>query len=401
MKKLLDILNNNENVLQKPITLIELMVFVRNGMINKNKDPQKDTFIIKGILNYLSNHNAEFKELGESKILSNLLCTNLLINNIDKKEIQALFSEYKIAIQKYTEKYLYHMNNLSSEYKNSNIIQSIKNLEKTYSILENIVENENQKTFSELQSLTDNILSEQRFNKLNEILNTDKDRNCLDIDLILSILFSSEEKHKNNLENIFQSISLCRDSFSRQEIKPNALTSIVGFLQNDLCKKYFHSGINIEEINTTELWSNIQRYNLNNISKVETPFITLNEKKCKEYLYVYTQDNEFFISPIKQGDQIIQHIMLANGKPVFMAGMIYLNEKNNPIRVDNSSGHYKPEIDRVKYLIDCLLKENPELIVYDTQNNIEQISKDIIKNDIKTKINHIRNNESKKTLSLN
>jgi hypothetical protein len=112
-------------------------------------------------------------------------------------------------------------------------------------------------------------------------------------------------------------------------------------------------------------------------------------KNKMEYIYVVDMDDRLFIemsSPNRGSDQIdiIDHSMLANFKPVKIAGIIKVN--NGAVEyLNNSSGHYKPSETQFKSFLENFVNSNQLAISNNFQAEIydEKDIENLIRIDVK------------------
>lgn len=348
MQNLINIIKKDKKYL-KNITGIDAY-FLSKEIFHHNKDKEYCDFLHEGIVKYLkeNKHDNDYEFIRE-KILIHLVDTSLLI---DKSEIyKELLSDYKESIKDYTEKFSQMILNIPSDKVSDYLKERLIDYQKINKILEEIQASSKNFKLNEFKEILPNEIATSGFGNLKEIIKDENNKKLLDSSIIIQFIRLKKEEiikgeiTNEELEKDLESIIQLRDKFAIKENKENCLTSIIGCLQSDLIKLYKNNGIK-EDIN--DLWANIKRYSLNDINDLP---------KKEDLLYVLTEDNNLYISPDKQNGETIQHIMLSNGKAILMAGMLSIDENNNIVKINNSSGHFRPTIDRAKHLIGKLKNE--------------------------------------------
>lgn len=384
------VLDKNESIFDSRISFPTLVVAV-SDIFKKFPNEENVDYQIRVITKFLNENPNDIKTRGS--IFNALSHSSILDKNIQNPTIKSLFEDFYVDINNQLDERIkaYEQIPATERTQNANLIlQNYKNRKKT---LNAITQSEKQLNLSVTSGFLPENINLLPHTKLNSLIS--------DIDTIK--LFQADFlRHAISLNGINDTLEAdinkfmsVLKSFANYNVKPNALGVGLGCLTGDIANAYYRFNSKLD--NGIHLWDIVTRYNIKEIKSLDSDGKRnvcpkeIKEKfpNANEMLYVYTQDGELFFSPTVQNGKHIQHIMVANGKPVLMAGMAYIQD-NKLVAIDNSSGHYRPTIDRMKYLFKELLSENKDVLVFDHTNGTQHNLLDFSKKMVQFNLNKIR-----------
>lgn len=359
-------------------------------------------------INIISKYIKENPEDSYTKgqVFSMLSQNGVLDKYINVPEIKSIFEDFHSSIKDNVSNMLENYKAVSLESMTQNAKIAKANLERILTTLDEITPSNKNLSLPEVLGFIPQDVRELPCNKLNEVIREKDIANSVQSDLLRHIICNGQ----NSLTGLKSDLNICFNainSFANYPVKENAIAVNIGCLLSDVvtAKNRFGSNLNIG----IQLWDSVSRYTLDEIKSVDFNETRHNCKSVldkfpdsKEALFVLTQDGELLFSPIKQNGKFIQHIMVANGKPVLNAGMAYFDSNMRMVAISNSSGHYKPTIDRMSHSTLALLTENPNMAILDHTVDKEYSLKDFAKSKMASVLCSIREQKLDKsnTLSL-
>lgn len=374
------VFNKDSSVFDSKISVLALTASCAKIFSQFPKNDDLD-FHIAVISNYINENPTDTYIKGQ--VFSMLSHTGVLIQHLDKPEIVSIFEDYHSSIEKSLSNMLNHYKNVSVENMSDNAKVAKSNLENTLNLLSSINPSGKGLNLPDVPGFLPEEISKLPCNKLNEVLSNPNHLSLIQSDLLRHVICNGGSSVKD-LKSDLKLYSKAIKSFSDDFVEENAIAVNIGCLLSDVvtAKNRFGS-----ELDTgTKLWGSVKRYTLEDIRKADFADCRHDCKEIlekfpnsKEALFVLTQDGELLFSPVKQNGKFIQHIMVANGKPVLNAGMAYFNEDMKMVAITNSSGHYKPTIDRMEHSYSTLLEENQSMLIVDHTLGTEYKLKDLVK----------------------
>jgi hypothetical protein len=169
-----------------------------------------------------------------------------------------------------------------------------------------------------------------------------------------------------------------RNNFIKHsENSSESFSPLLYCLHKDIVKVVANKDNLNKDLHYNNLWENIPKYNINNISESDFEVVDLpkdlkeasKETKVRQAIWVLKKDGEAVfggrhILIIDKND--VHHIDLANGENVVSAGTILFTEDMKKIiAINASSGHYRPTVES------CLhMKKAMDKSQFDTSNTV-------------------------------
>lgn len=185
--------------------------------------------------------------------------------------------------------------------------------------------------------------------------------NGVSVDEVDSIISKTKKiredivKHSHNNNGTFSPLLYC--------LHQDILKVVIN--KDNLCKELCHNN----------LWENITKYNINNVSSanfevVELPIElknTFNDSKVVQAIWVLKENGDAWFGgrhTLSLNKNDVHHIDLANGENVVSAGTILFSEDmRRVIAINPGSGHYQPPVESCLSMKEILDKSN-----FDTKN---------------------------------
>lgn len=186
--------------------------------------------------------------------------------------------------------------------------------------------------------------------------------NALEEDLLLNVYncFKFKKLPLTDIDIYIDKTREIRNDFINNSVKQdNTFSPLFACLHKDIVSALTNidnQHKNLNDFTFENLWTDINKLNLSNISSanfevIDLPYElkhTFNDKKVKQGIYVLMQDGEIALgerNTLNFTIHEVRHIDLANGKDVMAAGTILFSEDMTRILAINpGSGHYKPSV---------------------------------------------------------
>lgn len=335
----------NQYYKNNKITFTDFMLALNNEFTKysiKNNHRENLTSLI--ISKYLNNDlSSEDRVLAEDKLIYSLTKINLGSLKNDK-EIKKVLSCYHNELTEYIYQNMHDINN--------SYLDNLK------LVLSEIIPHKKQRKLSSSIRCFPEDMLELRCTELKKFFNDKKKMEILDTDLILQVyhLHYSQDIDKDFYTELINKAKKIRNEFGKIKVEEQLLSPLLFLINQDIVYADFHNKITSHA--STELWSHIQKFSLNNIKNINVT--------DKKFLFVLTKNNELVIAPHKQGKIYLRHIMLSDGQSILTGGDIEFSEDmTKVISINNGTGHYKASFESLN-----LIKEHLKNSDYDTSNTI-------------------------------
>lgn len=385
------VFNQDKTVLDKKIDILSVTA-ASSKIFSQFPNNNNLDYYINIISKYIKENPDDTYTKGQ--VFSMLSQNGVLDKYIDIPEIKSIFEDFHSSIKDNISNMLENYKTVSLDSMTENARLAKSNLEGLLTILNKVTPSDKNLTLPDVPGFIPQDVRELPSNKLSDVLTKTNLANSVQADLLRHIICNGQV----HLTDLRSDLNLCFNainSFANYPVKENAIAVNIGCLLSDVvtAKNRFGSNLNTG----IQLWDSVSRYTLDEIKSVDFNETRHNCKSVldkfpdsKEALFVLTQDGEFLFSPIKQNGKFIQHIMVANGKPVLNAGMAYFDSSMRMVAISNSSGHYKPTIDRMSYSTLALLTENPNMVILDHTVDKEYTLNDFAKSKMSSVVSSIR-----------
>ena len=339
-----------------------------------NRDP---AFLkILGIVSdaYTQENNESNKEIFARFMGTHIgLDSNFFDYMKNSNSVTSFLQEYGSSVQSNINKLLEKIENGSFTSKSI----TINDLNKINTILSNTTQLEHQKTIPEPIPLTQYPI-EWRLTDLKKPMSQEHST-AIEEDLLINVYshFKAKNLPNEHLEAFIDKTRKIRDDLVKYSGNiPDTFSPSIYCIHADIISVIGRKENLDKEFNYTNLWTDTNKYNLNNIAQaqfktIDTPIElsqNYNHNKVKEAIWVLTKYGElvFGETNINKNGRSTHHIDLANGQDVISAGTVLFSEDmKKVIAINPGSGHYKPSIESCSHM-----KKIVEKSLFDTQNTI-------------------------------
>ena len=323
---------------------------------------------------YTQNNNEHNKEIFARFMVTHIgLDSNFYEYMKNSNSLTNFLQEYGSSIQNNLNKILEQIESGNFTSKSINI----NYLNKINEVLSETTQLEHQKTIPEPIPLTQYPI-EWRLTDLKKPMNQEHTA-AIEEDLLINVYshFKAKNLPNEHLEAFIDKTRKIRDDLVKYSGNiPDTFSPSIYCIHADIISVIGRKENLDKEFNYTNLWTDTNKYNLNNIAQaqfktIDTPIElsqNYNHNKVKEAIWVLTKYGElvFGETNINKNGRSTHHIDLANGEDIISAGTVLFSEDmKKVIAINPGSGHYKPSIESCSHM-----KKIVEKSLFDTQNTI-------------------------------
>ena len=323
---------------------------------------------------YTQNNNEHNKEIFARFMVTHIgLDSNFYEYMKNSNSLTNFLQEYGSSIQNNLNKILEQIESGNFTSKSINI----NYLNKINEVLSETTQLEHQKTIPEPIPLTQYPI-EWRLTDLKKPMNQEHTA-AIEEDLLINVYshFKAKNLPNEHLEAFIDKTRKIRDDLVKYSGNiPDTFSPSIYCIHADIIAVIGKKENLDKNFNYTNLWTDTNKYNLNNIAQaqfktIDTPIElsqNYNHNKVKEAIWVLTKYGElvFGETNINKNGRSTHHIDLANGEDIISAGTVLFSEDmKKVIAINPGSGHYKPSIESCSHM-----KKIVEKSLFDTQNTI-------------------------------
>jgi hypothetical protein len=341
------------------VTFVDFMLALNNEFKKFSIEDDSRKNLTSLIINKYLNKKLSVKDrkLAEDKFAYSL--THIGLNGLENNStIKKILSYYHDELSQNINNNLMEEFELIDAYKR----QKRENLKKLKLTLLRIEPNEIQRKLpSSIRSFPEEML-DLRHTDLSGFFKDKRKMDILDTDLVVQIyhLPHQDNINEDQFNSLIEKTKNARIKFAEYKTKTPYLSSLLTLINQDILYSCFYNPLN--NGTSIELWKHIKKFTLDDV-KIQN---IENESETITFLFVITKDNELVLSPFKQGDIHIRHIMLSNGHPILTGGGIeFSKDMTKILSVNNGTGHYKADFESLKLIRDKLISSK-----YDTNETI-------------------------------